>query len=368
MEPLKRLQLRGFKSIKSMDLEFHAMNVLIGANGAGKSNLVSFFKLLNEMMGGRLQQFIGQSGRAPSLLHLGAQVTRELEADLEFQSEKGTNYYSMRLVPAQDSLLFTEERLSFHQPGYPIPASTSLGAGHWESKVREAADQGDSKAKIFRHLLINCRVYHFHDTSPTARVRNFCYVGDNLPLMHDAGNLAAVLLRLQQEGTSRAYQRIVATIRLVAPYFDDFVLRPEGPRNADVRLNWRQRGSDQVFGPHQLSDGTLRAICLVALLQSPEAELPNLIIVDEPELGLHPYALNRLAELFKKTSRHTQVLASTQSSAFLDNFEPEDVIVVDREGAESMFERASEEKLQSWLEEYSLGEVWEKNVMGGGPH
>lgn len=368
MELLKRLRLRGFKSIKSMDLEFHALNVLIGANGAGKSNLISFFKLLNEMMGGRLQQFIGQSGRAQSLLHLGAQVTRELEAELEFEVDKALDTYQMRLVPAQDSLLYTEETLAFHQARYAQPKTVSLGAGHWETKLREVAGQGEKTAKVFRHLLTNCRVYHFHDTSPTARVRNFCYVGDNEPLMHDAGNLSAVLLRLQQVGNNAAYKRIVTTIRLIAPFIDDFVLRPEGPRDTDIRLNWRQKGSDQVFGPHQLSDGTLRAICLATLLQLPESELPNLIIVDEPELGLHPYALNVVAELFKKTSHHTQVLVSTQSSSFLDNFEPENVIVVDREGVESIFARADEERLESWLEEYSLGEVWEKNVIGGGPH
>lgn len=368
MELLKRLRLGGFKSIKCMDLEFRALNVLIGANGAGKSNLVSFFKLLNEMMGGRLQQFIGQSGRAQSLLHLGAQVTRELEAKLEFEVENAIDTYHMRLVPAQDSLLFAEETLAFHQAGYPHPKTVSLGAGHWETKLREVAGQGEKTAKVFRHLLANCRVYHFHDTSATARVRNFCYVGDNDPLMHDAGNVSAVLLRLQQEGNGAEYKRILATIRIIAPYFDDFVLRPEGAKSTDIRLNWRQKGSDQVFGPHQLSDGTLRAICLTTLLQLPEHELPNLIIVDEPELGLHPYALNVLAELFKKTSHHTQVLVSTQSGSFLDNFEPEDVIVVDREGMASTFARADEGKLESWLEEYSLGEVWEKNVIGGGPH
>lgn len=368
MDMLKRLRLRGFKSIKSMDLEFRALNILIGANGAGKSNLISFFKLLNEMMGGRLQQFIGESGRAQSLLHLGAKVTRELEAELAFEIDRALDSYKLRLVPAQDSLLFTEELLAFLPAGYTQPKLFSLGAGHWETKLLDGADQVEINAKVYRHLLTKCRVYHFHDTSPSARVRNFCYVGDNEPLMHDAGNLSAVLLRLQQVGNSASYKRIVATIRLIAPFFDDFVLRPEGPRNTDIRLNWRQKGSDQVFGPHQLSDGTLRAICLATLLQLPESELPILIIVDEPELGLHPYALNVVAELFKKTSHHTQVLVSTQSSSFLDNFEPEDVIVVDREGAESSFARAGQARLESWLEEYSLGEVWEKNVIGGGPH
>jgi predicted ATPase len=380
MAMLRRVILDGFKSIKGMELELRPLNVLIGANGAGKSNLVSFFKMLNEMMGGRLQQYIGASGRAQSLLHYGPKVTPQLEAGLEFEVENGVDTYSMRLFHAAgDKLVFAEETLNFLQTGYTRPQSISLGAGHEETRLVQAADNGDPTAKVFRHLLNHCRVYHFHDTSSTARVRQYCYVGDNRWLMSDAGNLAALLLRLRQENGGIAYQRIVATIRLIAPFFRDFVMEPSGPNKRDVNLDWLSDsdghdlgtgtgGGEQVFGPHQLSDGTLRAMCLVTLLMQPEDELPDLIIVDEPELGLHPYALNLIASLFQKVSHRVQVLISTQSSAFVDSFDPEDVIVVNREGSESRFTRPDADKLKGWLEDYSLGEVWEKNVIGGGPH
>ncbi len=366
---LKRISVSGFKSIKTMDLELRPLNVLIGANGAGKSNLVSFFKLLNEMMGGRLQQFVAASGRAQSLLHLGPKVTPQMAARLEFEVENGLDTYAMRLFHAAgDTLVFADETLSFLQTGYAKPKSLCLGAGHQETRIGQEAETGEPTAKVFRHLLNHCRVYHFHDTSATARVRQYCYVGDNRWLMPDAGNLAAVLWRLRSERNGAAYRPIVTTTRLIAPFFDDFDLEPAGPQQKEIILNWRQKGSDQVFGPHQLSDGTLRAICLVTLLLLPEDELPDLIIVDEPELGLHPYALDVLAALFKKTSHHAQILVSTQSSSFLDHFDPQDVVVVDREGPESKFIRPSAEQLEAWLEEYSLGEVWEKNVIGGGPH
>lgn len=283
--------------------------------------------------------------------------------------ENGLDTYSLRLFHAAgDTLVFAEETLSFLQSGFARPKNVSLGAGHQETRIGDEADRGEPTAKVFRHLLNHCRVYHFHDTSPTARVRQFCYVGDNRWLMHDAGNLAALLYRLRSHHDGAQYHPIVSTIRQIAPFFDDFDLEPTGPNNSDLMLNWRQKGSDQVFGPHQLSDGTLRAICLVTLLMTPEEELPDLIIVDEPELGLHPYALDVLAALFKRTSRHTQILVSTQSSSFLDNFETEDIVVVNREGAASLFTRLEAEKLDAWLDEYSLGEVWEKNVIGGGPH
>ena len=367
---LQRVVVKGFKSIKSMDLELRQLNVLIGANGSGKSNFVAFFRMLNEMMAERLQLYIGTSGRAQSILHFGPKVTPQMEATLEFEVANGMETYSMRLFHAAgDALIFADEVLSFHQTGYDRPKTRSLGGGHQETRIGREAAEGETTAKVLRHLLNHCRVYHFHDTSPTARVSQYCYIGDSRWLMPDAGNLAAFLLRLRGMDGGAAYKRIVSTIQLIAPFFDDFDLEPVAPNEKDVILNWREKGSDQVFGPHQLSDGTLRAMCLVTLLLQPEGEqLPDLIVVDEPELGLHPYALNVVASLFKKVSNSIQVIISTQSPSFLDNFDPEHVVVVSRHGKESVFERQDPKQLNEWLEEYSLGEIWEKNVIGGGPH
>ncbi|MBS3029635.1 MAG: AAA family ATPase [Dolichospermum sp. DET50] len=362
---LQRVIINGFKSMKTMDLELRPLNILIGANGAGKSNLISFFKMLNEMMRDKLQEYIGISGYAQSLLYFGPKVTPQIEAQLEFEVENGMDTYNLRLFHAAgDTLIFGEETLSFLQKGWSSPRTDSLGVGHKETKINEAADGGMQTAKALRFLLNYSRVYHFHDTSSTAPVRLAGYIGDTRWLKPDAGNLAALLLRFRDDNNT-VYQRIIKTIRLIAPFFDDFVLVPRGNH---VILNWLHKGSDQVFGPHQFSDGTLRAICLTTLLLQPEDELPKLIIVDEPELGLHPYALNVVAAMFGKASYHTQILISTQSSSFLDNFNPEDVITVDRVGKESQFKRLNPEELEPWLEEYSLGEVWEKNIMGGGPH
>ena len=366
---LQRLIINGFKSIKTMDLELRPLNILIGANGAGKSNLISFFKMLNEMMAGRLQQYIGISGYAQSLLHFGPKVTPQIEAKLKFKIDNGSVdiiYTICLLHAAGDTLIFAEETGTRNGSHLPQPSTTySFGAGHQETKINKAAQAGTPTiANTIKHLLNLCRVYHFHDTSSTARVRQSCYIDDNHSLVSDAGNLAALLLRFREDYNT-AYQRIVKTIRLIAPFFDDFVLEPRGN---NVILNWREKSSDQVFGPHQFSDGTLRAICLTTLLLQPEDELPELIIVDEPELGLHPYALNIVAGIFGKASYHTQILISTQSSSFLDNFNPEDVITVDRVGQESQFKRLNPEALEAWLEEYSLGEMWEKNIVGGGPH
>jgi predicted ATPase len=367
MSQLRRIRLNGFRSIKTTELELRPLNVLIGANGAGKSNLISFFKLMNEMVVGRLQQYIASTGRATANLYFGPKMTEQLEAKLELQGENGIDIYQMRLsFAAGDSLFFAEETLTSLEDSRTPPEAVSLGAGHQESLIELAAARGDLTARRLWHFLDRSRVYHFLDTSPAARVRQYSYAGNDRWLWPDAANLAAVLYRLQLHRRD-TYDRIVSTVRQIAPFFADFSLRPR-PQGSDITLDWRHHGSDLIFGPHQLSDGTLRAICLVSLLLQPTDELPYLIIVDEPELGLHPYALNDVASLFRAAANHSQVLISTQSSTFLDNFEPEDIIVVEHDGEQSSFARQTADSLSPWLEDYSIGEVWEKNVMGGGPH
>ena len=367
MPRLKSVAIRGFRSIKEMDLELGPINVCIGANGAGKSNFIAFFKLLNELMGGRLQHYVATTGRATANLHFGPRVTPQLEAELKFEADQGINTYAMRLFHAAgDSLIFDEESLEFHSTDHDTPQQRSLGVGHQEARVKEFVED-EPLLNTLRNFLNHCRVYHFHDTSPTARIRQYCYLGDDRWMMPDAANLAAILYRLRSENDV-VYRRIVRNVRQVAPFFVDFDLEPTGPHRKDLILNWRHRQSDLLFGPHQFSDGTLRAICLIVLLQQPSDDLPYLIVVDEPELGLHPYALNLIASLLQAVSEHAQVLISTQSSTFVDSFDPEDIVVVERVDEATTFERPRPGMLEAWLEDYSLGEIWEKNVIGGGPH
>jgi predicted ATPase len=360
---LKQLTLTGFKSIKQTDIALQPLNIIIGANGAGKSNLISFFKLLNELVAGRLQQHIAESGRAQSLLYRGPKTTPQLTAKLVFDTQSGTNAYEMRLFyGAGDVLFFAEETLTFSRASSPKPQQLSLTPGNSETRLR---DQEEPIAKVTQALMSRCRVYHFHDTTATARARQYGYVDDTSSLMPDAGNIAAFLHHMRNAQPS-SYNRIIKTIRMIAPFFDDFVLEPTSQR--DIILNWRERNSDLVFGPHQLSDGTLRAICLLTLLLQPPETLPDTMIIDEPELGLHPYALNAIASILSEASHRVQLIVSTQSSALLSHFNPEDVIVVTRNGSASDFQRLTEDHLKDWLDEYSLGELWEKNVFGGGPH
>jgi predicted ATPase len=369
MAMLKKVEIKGYRSIKEAALELRPLNILIGANGAGKSNFVSFFKMLNEMMGGRLQEYIGKTGRGQSALHFGPQITPQLEGWLEFEEGNVLDTYYLRLFhAANDILIFADETLDYRRGDWhgPHQGSMSLGAGHVETRIGDLATQGNPTAKVFRRILNGCRVYHFHDTSPSARIRQFGYIHDNRWLMPDAGNLAAMLYVYGQRSPT-VYKRIVSTVRKILPEFEDFVLAPSGLNPNDIILNWRKKGWDYVFGPHQISDGSLRAMALCTLFLQPEADLPDVIILDEPELGLHPHALEIVAGLIRAVTVKTQVIVATQSQAFINYFEPAEIITVECREGRSKFHRLEPERLKDWLEDYSLGELWEKNVLGGGP-
>ena len=112
--------------------------------------------------------------------------------------------------------------------------------------------------------------------------------------------------------------------------------------NDRIRLRWQQKGSDYPLTPHHLSDGTIRFICLTTALLQPEP--PSTIILDEPEPGLHPYAIEILAELIKSSSKRMQVIVSTQSPSLVDYFEPEEIVVVNRKDGASNFKRLKDFK------------------------
>lgn len=363
MHRLDRIRVAGFKSIRDQTLELRPLNVLIGANGAGKSNFIDVFRLLHEIVSQNLQLFVARSGGADRLLHFGSKVTEQILVHLDFDK----NSYLCRLVPAVDgSLVFAEERIYFQKPGYGGPFDRPLGMGHRETLLLdEAAEHG--KLSIAGYVvddLQSWKVYHFHDTSPLARVKQTGDLDDNVALRPDAANLAAFLYRLQETDPG-SFRNIVDTARLVAPFFGSLSLRPDRLNPRQIKLEWQEKNSDTYFDAHALSDGTLRFLCLATLLLQPSP--PTTILIDEPELGLHPYAITVLADLLRAAAERTQVIVSTQSVTLVDQISPEDVVVVDRERGGSVFRRLSSARLESWLDGYSLGELWEKNVLGGRP-
>lgn len=360
MSSVSSLTIAGFKSIRQLDnFPLTNLNVLIGANGSGKSNFIGIFKLLNEMYEQRLQLFIQKQGGPDALLHFGRSNTERLHAEFYFDR----NGYQFNLIPTNDNRLIFEREISwFVNQNHPGSYSATLGTGHDESKLKSAQD---SFSTYVRESVSNWRVYHFHDTGENAKVKQPHATNLNLRLLPDAANLAAYL-RMLRIKYPKEYQRIVDTIHLVAPFFDDFLYRAEDTEF--IELEWIQKGKPDIpFKAHMLSDGTLRFICLATLLLQPTHLLPSTILIDEPELGLHPYAITVLAEIFKQVAEHRQLIVSTQSVELINELSPEDVIVVDQEDGASTFKRFTHEELAGWLEQYAMGELWKSNVLGGRP-
>jgi len=367
---IKKLSIAGFKSIRELkDLELKSLNVLIGANGAGKSNFIQVFRMLMAMSQKNFQKFILENGGADSFLCDGPKVTDSISSEFEFESHSsyasGNNQYRFTLSPTvEESFLISEER------EYVTTSPRSYGSPAAESRLydfrqeRSYDDRYNGVGYFVYQSISRWMVYHFHDTSNNAPMRRSEIIEDKNVLRNNASNIAPFLLRLKEE-CSQNYDEIVNAIRIVMPFFDDFTLDTIKMGDAEkVKLTWKQKGSDYPMQPYHLSDGSIRFICLATALLQPKP--PSTIIIDEPELGLHPEAISLLAELIQGAAQRTQVIISTQSPALIDYFSIDDIIVVNRKDGASTFERLKETDFNVWLEEYSVGDLWRKNVIVGG--
>jgi len=359
---IHKLTIKGFKTIRSLEnFEMRDINVLIGANGSGKSNFISYFRMLSELVRGYLRVWVAKQAGANRILTFGTRETQHLESEIFF----GLHKYRFVLEPALDGgLIFLEDRIE-HESGYKMGLTT----GGYESSLSRERDQFQDYNHILREaydVISAWHVFHFHDTSDFARVKQSETLYDNTYLRHDAANLAPYLYKLRHQHPN-IYQQIHKIIQLTIPFFDDFVLEPQTLASGEqvIKLAWRQKNTDYPFEVFQLSDGTLRFICLVTALLQPNP--PPLIAIDEPELGLHPHAISLLGALVRSASVHTQIILATQSVDLLNEFEIEDLIIVEREDGISTLKRQDSKDLEAWLEDYTIGQLWQKNVFGGMP-
>jgi predicted ATPase len=352
---LSRLILKGYKSIADCDIEFKKINVLIGANGAGKSNLLKFFKLLPKTLDdSQWEHAVAIAGGPDALLHFGRKKTEYFSADLRF----GKSSYKFIAQSIDNSRILTLNREGQR--------------ADWGSEpVLFGAQTNDTLSNpiVWDYVIPivqRWRLYHFHDTGSDARVKQLHGVNDIEYLREDARNLAAFLYRLKKHH-SENYSQIVRTVQLVAPFFGDFHLQPDVDNAQIIQLQWTENGQDTPFYASALSDGTLRFICLATLFLQPQEFIPSTILIDEPELGLHPYAVCILGALIRSASAQSQVIISTQSVELINEFEADDLIVVDKQKGASTFKRLDTAELTAWLNDYTLGELWKKNVLGGRP-
>lgn len=368
---LKTLEIEGFKSIGTkQSITLGDINVLIGANGVGKSNLVSFFQMLSYITTYKLQLFIGKQGYADSLLYYGSRKTEQFTAKLRFEDSNHYCEYDFALTHSfQGQMMYAYENVKTSKPNMLSDKSTNVSVsdgGHSESLL-SFNNALPMELEVFT-LLSRCRVYQFHDTSEKASIRQPGDKDDNRSLRSDAGNLGAYLYAMRVSKTGRRYyQRIVKRIQKIMSQFEDFFLEPAVENSQQIKLQWRAKGHEHVFGAHQISDGSLRYMALATLLLQPPKSLPNVIVIDEPELGLHPEALIDLVGMIKIAAQNSQIILSTQSSFLLNFFNAEDIIVVESKDDSTVFNRLDPERFAEWIKDYSMSELWEKNLVGGRP-
>ena len=367
MSTLDQVTICGFKTIRELhSFRLGRINVLIGGNGSGKSNFLGYFHLISELAHGNLRVHVKQAGGPDALLAGGSKSTSQMSAHLAFKG--GVDQYRFSLVAASQDLVFGEEWFSPMKPAalddipstkFPLVGQgTHLRGGGFESRLPGRYRLGFLEGMKF------WRKYHFQDMSRLAGPRKPVPVRDDRVLKFDGSNIAPYLFRLFREYPD-AYRRIVQDVRFAVPHFGEFRF-PKTDRDDKVSLEWSPRHDpDTTMGPLEMSDGTLRYICLSTLLLQPPELQPSLILIDEPELGLHPFAITLLAEMIGAVADGKQVLVATQSAQLVSEFDPSDIIVTETEGGMTTFDRLDESQLGDWLDEYSLGDLWLMNHLGG---
>lgn len=359
---IEYIEIQRFKSIKALELEMQPINILIGSNGAGKSNFISFFKLINAIFNERLQRFVAKE-KADNLLYFGRKKSDFIFGKLVFSDDDhANNAYTFKLAQTREGGLFLE----FEGSGFKVSYDDDYHNYFYNTDLDESKYATDTKYKrnkILQDYISTLQVFHFHDTSDTSHLRSECDINDNRYLKKDGRNLPAFLFYLKTKHP-KTFIRIEKTIQTIAPYFQKFILEPNRLDETRIELRWIDTGDpDSSFSAYQLSDGTLRFIALATLLMQPNP--PSIIVIDEPELGLHPFAIGKLAGMIQVASSTAQIIVATQSPGLLNHFSPEDIIVMDRDDKESqtVFKRLDSDSLKSWFETYTLGEMWERNII-----
>lgn len=363
---IKSVSIEGFRSLAKIDnLELPQLTVLIGANGAGKSNLIRFFEMLGWMLRGpRFQGFIAHHGGGDDQLFFGARVTDRINAQIRIETQVGINDYRLGLVysGAGDTLVIEDEAYRYSDTRRPGEAPWIKLPGPTREPVILEYAATNKTAKIMVDLLQRCTTYQFHDTSSKAAIKQRQDCDDSAALRSDGANLAPVLFRLKQVEPKR-YAMIIRQINRVLPVFADFEFQPVAGK---ILLAWRSNQNEKIFGPHLTSDGSLRLFCLITLLNLPPGMLPDVMLFDEPELGLHPHAIELVAAMFKRVALTRQVFIATQSPYMVNCFELENLIVASAKDGATQLKKMPREEYQAWLDgEYMLSDIWLKDGIRG---
>jgi predicted ATPase len=356
LQYIRTLRLSGWRSIVDETIELGPLNVVVGGNGSGKSNLLSVFRVLNAMIGGRLQSLFAADRAVDDAtddwIHHGVNRAKAIAVSLVLQTRTGVSTYGAAWERAGDGRMpFVDERIGFMRDGREEPYQRLLGDGHLETQLSDVSNRGDHTARVIHNFLARSRFYSFSDLSADSLVRRPCPVQQNRFLAPNGQNAAAVLWRYQREHPD-VFERIEAVVRQAFPEIQSILprLSPDGKL---VSIDWKRRGTGNRFSLHTVSNGAILFLLMAMLTCQPSAELPLIMAIEEPELGLSPRGIDQLAELMRQASQECQILVTTHSPYLVDACDTEHVIVASQQNHQSQFRRLSDTALEAWLDEYT---------------
>ena len=370
---IESIRIRGFRSLADVELSgLGPATVLIGPNGSGKSNVLRFLDMLHNMLRfQRLGRFVERQGGASDQLFGGSELTDQIEAELTMKADEGLYDYRFTLEYAHPDRFYFSEEAFRHRRGEHSSGTRwqDLGSEHREANLVLAAQSEEFPhldKVAARQIIKTVRrsgVFQFHNTDDRSHFKRRWLIANRNGLRSNGGNLAPVLYRMERED-QRRYARICRYIGRILPGFDHFDIEESDGR---VELSWQSDWSDHSFGAHLTSDGSLRTFALVTLLNMPTDMLPDVVLLDEPELGLHPSAVTLIGGMISSLSARKQVIVATQSPLLVDSFELDEIRVLELRNGRTEVLHYDPAEYERWLEDYSTGELWQRNLLGGHP-
>lgn len=381
---ISRLKVGGFRRLHDVDLDVRPLMVLIGANGVGKTSLLDAFSLLSASAGGKLKERLSSLGGVAGILTREKADSLSLLVDMEVPGQEPLEY-ALSLTPKGVGYVISQERLSQAREGFDQPFKhidsygdniqyyevENKGSGlvrpNWEYNPLETSLSQVPKMfqepEQLRQILGSTTQYHVLDVGQRAPVKLPQQMKPaDLPGA-DGEDLVPFLYSLR-EGDQERYEAVIDSLRAAFGDFDCLSFPPVAA--GMLAMTWKDKSFQKPLYMHELSEGTLRFLWLVSLLQSPG--LSTITMIDEPEVSLHPELLSLLADLMREASQHTHLIVATHSDRLVRFLRPEEVVVMDvGEDGGATATWADELDLDQWLAEYSLDEVWRMGRMGGRP-
>jgi predicted ATPase len=388
------IKIEGFRSIKETELSLNPLTVLIGPNGSGKSNFMDLLSLIAEASYGHLAEGMANRGGFDNVCFKGDPgdifVEFRFKPEGIFQEERTSVRFRLKLKRFGSYPRVWFEQIEkapdqYHTSPLQLMRRDKDGCEFRSIKtgisedLEEKALESESELAIFQvkdkdkyptpykllRLLQEWAFYRDINVGPNAPIRQPDLVRPTVRLVADGGNLASVLYSIQQQHPA-TWKEIEEILETVYSDFHSITFPPEGG-DGKVLLRWWERPFEKKsgFSAGLLSDGTLKLLCLLAILKSPDP--PPMICIDEPELGLHPDWIKLVAELLISAATRTQVIIATHSPQLVSKLEPDSIIVANKSGGATKFQHLDSGELSKWLEEFSLGELWMAGHFGGRP-